>query len=96
MAEKIEQIEAKIKALQAKKREATKRAKMEQEKAEFERLKTVEKEYILLKESTEKKDVRLKDYEAILLQAKELGWSAQNLFNFLQKEVSKKKQQPNN
>lgn len=96
MAENIEKLEAKIKALQAKKREATKQAKAKQQKAEFERLKAVEKEYVLLQESTAKKDARLKDYDLILSKAKELGWSAKDLFEFLKQEASKKNQEQNN
>lgn len=46
MAENIEKLEAKIKALQAKKREATKQAKAKQQKAEFERLKAFEKQVL--------------------------------------------------
>lgn len=44
MTEHIEKLEAKIKALQAKKREATKKEKAKQQKVEFERLKAVENE----------------------------------------------------
>lgn len=92
MAENIEKLEERIKALQKKKREATKREKAKRQKAEFERLKEVEKEYILLQEQVKENEINLQNYNAIMEQAKLLGWSVKKLYEVLQNEVSKKNQ----
>lgn len=96
MAENIEKLEEKIKALQKKKREATKREKAKQQKAEFERLKEVEKEYILLQEQVKKNEASLKNYNAIMEQAKILGWNAKDLHEVLKNQVSTNNQKQNN
>lgn len=96
MAETIEKLEQKIKALQAKKREATKKEKEKIFKAEMARLKEVEKEYILLQEQVKKNEPKLNNYDAIMEQAKMLGFTAKTLYEWLQQEASKKSQEQNN
>lgn len=96
MAENIEKLEAKIKALQAKKREINKKEKAKREKEELARLKAVEKEYILLHENAQKNEAKLKNYDAIMEQAKMLGWGAKELHEVLKKQVSTNNQGQNN
>lgn len=96
MAENIEKLEEKIKALQKKKREATKREKAKQQKVEFERLKEVEKKYILLQEKIKKYEIDLQNYNAIMEQAKLLKWSAKDLHEVLKNQVSTNNQKQNN
>ena len=85
MAQDIEKLEVKIKALQAKKRQATKKAKEKEIKAELERLKMVEKEFEKYKVEADKK---VKNYDLIMEQARLLGHNVTSLYEMLKRDVS--------
>lgn len=96
MAESVEKIEQKIKELQQKKREATKKEKERKAKAELEELRAMKIEHEALKIKDADDEQKLKNYEAIMEQARLLGLTPQTLYEQLKELVSNNNQQQNN
>lgn len=96
MAENVEKLEAKIKALQAKKREAAKKEKAKQQKAEFERLKEFEKQVLAL-DSFEQIQLKVNRWNEINNTARKYGLKMADVSGVLEKVMpSIKSQQQNN
>lgn len=87
MSENIEKLEAKIKALQAKKREATKRAKAKQQKAEFERLKEFEKQVLSI-DSLEQIQLKISRWNEINNTARKYGLKMADVSGVLEQAMS--------